>query len=293
VPLRFLLRARRAVPSFRFWGWFVWCWTMLAHGSTAQFSLGAIGSVSRFLDTHAWVGVVLGALLLVLAIVLPDLKIWIGKQSWANTLRLPKTPGERLAILETHVGGYLGTDRTFEALNSDVAEHNTRLGAIEAQLSDDFRGKLLFIADITVLLWEAHTCISYFSRIRESHPQTAAAKNPFAKQWWLPEFRSDTPPLVIHWSCIQKDHLGHCQTFAELFHLPLSDVISQDLQDCLKWNSIQTVVACAVLLNSQYAKLHALRQARLTVPAEPAMLPPATLLDEQYEPSHLWTKDEN
>lgn len=75
---------------------------MLAHGSTAQFSIWFFGSATKWLDHHVWAGIVAGAMLLAMAIVGPELIGWAAKQSWAVKLKLPRTPGERLKLLEAH-----------------------------------------------------------------------------------------------------------------------------------------------------------------------------------------------
>src|ERR1017187_6865719 len=80
------------VPSF---AWLVLGWTMLAHASTAQFTYTLAGSISTWLDKNAWAGFMGGLGLLALAVFWPELK---PKLAW---MRLPRTPGERLAIIES------------------------------------------------------------------------------------------------------------------------------------------------------------------------------------------------
>jgi hypothetical protein len=74
---------------------------MLAHGSTTQFSIWFLSSVTEFLDRHEWTGWVIGAILLGLAIAGPEMKDWTAKQPWTVNLKLPKTTGERLRSIES------------------------------------------------------------------------------------------------------------------------------------------------------------------------------------------------
>jgi hypothetical protein len=94
---------------------------MLAHGSTAQFSLSISQSASRWLDNHAWAGFVLGLGLLAIAVLWPEIKQYLP--------RLPKTIHERLRELE--VDRIPGLMKTQESHNSQIC---ARSDALESQL---------------------------------------------------------------------------------------------------------------------------------------------------------------
>jgi hypothetical protein len=132
---RVTLRVGRTIPGFRFWGWFIWGWTMLAHGSTAQFLISLFASLTGWLDHHAWAGVAMGAVLIGLAMVGPELATYVSGQSWAAKLRIPKTPGERLRLLETHVGQHLGTEVTFATLHADHLSLDGQISTVIGNLN--------------------------------------------------------------------------------------------------------------------------------------------------------------
>src|ERR1700730_7431418 len=82
------------LPSF---GWLVLGWTMLAHASTAQFTLSIAGHISKWLGENAWAGFVAGFALLAVTVLWPDIKKRLPDR-WA----LPKTLPERMHNLEKH-----------------------------------------------------------------------------------------------------------------------------------------------------------------------------------------------
>ena len=79
-------------PSLRSVGWFLVGWTVLANASTGVFAIGIFGSVSKWLDAHAWVGLVLGLGLLASSVAWPEIRT----RPWFVRLKLPKTPYEKL-----------------------------------------------------------------------------------------------------------------------------------------------------------------------------------------------------
>lgn len=90
MPTRASLWSLWTLPA-----WVLFVWSLLAHGSTAQFAVTVFAKVSQFLDNHAWVGFLLGFAWLMLVIKSPDLKRRLP--SWVS---IPKTPNERLLVIE-------------------------------------------------------------------------------------------------------------------------------------------------------------------------------------------------
>jgi hypothetical protein len=137
---------------------------MLAHGSTAQFSMGLVGSISAWLGRHQGAGFLAGALLLAIGIAGPEMVDYISKAPWAIKLRLPKTPGERFRILETHVGEHLGTSETFPKLLERQSVLKRQVAAIDEKLAktcgriDGIDTELLTIKKMRA---EAHTFLRF------------------------------------------------------------------------------------------------------------------------------------
>ena len=73
----------------------VFWWTMLAHGSTAQFALWLTGTISKWLDGHAWAGFLAGLGLIAAALVWPELR-----PRFAARLKIPKTTQQRVKEVE-------------------------------------------------------------------------------------------------------------------------------------------------------------------------------------------------
>src|SRR5690348_7136061 len=73
-------------------------WTMLAHASTAVFTISLFGYATKWLDNHAWVGFAAGLVLLALAVVWPDVKPRCAV--FLERLKIPRTPGDRLNEIE-------------------------------------------------------------------------------------------------------------------------------------------------------------------------------------------------
>jgi len=118
-------------------GWLVFWWTMLSHGSTAQFGLWLASGVVLFFDKHPWVAGFIGLAWLALVVVWPDLK---KRAPW---LRLPMSFHEQVDTQFRAVWESLGkalelqnqmadNQKTAAEAHSKIADIlSDRIGALE------------------------------------------------------------------------------------------------------------------------------------------------------------------
>lgn len=120
-----LTRTVSVLPGLRSFGWFMLGWTVLANASTGAFAFSVGGSLSHWLDRHAWVGFLIGFLSLALAVVWPDLK---RKLHW---IKLPPTLHERVHILDERVSGLFGLqDKVNELTHKAHTSYDEQLGRL-------------------------------------------------------------------------------------------------------------------------------------------------------------------
>jgi hypothetical protein len=118
-------------PGIPFFGWLALVWTMLAHASTAQFSLQLAASISTWLGKNAWVGFLLGFALLALAVGWPDIADKIPEE-----FPFPRTPGMRLNSVERQhlslVQKQVDVDKRLDSVQSEITK---RFGLAEMKIA--------------------------------------------------------------------------------------------------------------------------------------------------------------
>jgi hypothetical protein len=110
-----------ALPGFILWGW-----TLLAHGSTAQFAVLVFARVSEVLNRYTWAAILIAAAWIVLVVMWPE---WKQKRPFVflTKIPLPRTLRGRIETVE------LGL-KAWEKQHCEIAGIQQRLAANESQI---------------------------------------------------------------------------------------------------------------------------------------------------------------
>ncbi len=257
--LTLLTRSIQLFPSLRSLAWLLLLWPLLAHMSTAEFSVRFLGGA------YSWIGqnrVLVAISLLILTIAWPELWPHLAKGIKITIAKTPEKRLEELAsqyeLLENRVTDAESSLHKRLPLVSDLEHALVSMHGQFNVLCDKFVYVNLFLGEINALVWEADRAVEYVEEISKYYGSSDEAKSPFSKQWWnVP----DALPMAVEWALFQKRHMVHCETFASFFGLTLSDVVDRQLNDCvITWNSSEPMHFCLSHVRSHRAKIWNLRQ---------------------------------